>query len=462
MKRILQSKILWATALLLSLGIAGCNIFNPTESININDDDAEALTYEGYKHIRDNEYTEAEYYFNKAVAADSNYSKAWFGLMKATLHRKLAGSDSTNLFSLLAYVNTSRESKAPFVGMSDNVANRLQETIDTVNAIANVFIERDKKGKTDSAVTYKTISEGYLVLQMMKTMLVLRKTTAGMQGCSLAKNKENSCDMASVLNNLKSDPSETVESFHAVFTTCEESPESMTKMFNSYLPGFENLKDEAQRSAVSSMCGALAQETEEAAGNEDQEAKTLNIIIAQFSYSDIIDDDGDGCIDEELYDGEDNDGDGEIDEDVSDKTNEIKYDDDLILKNITAGKTSIKDLRVVKSAGPNEKYRDIDIDMNGETVNTSSDELDREWAFIYPEYKNRVATGDHRLVFAMNLTFNPQNLSSEEYAAYKKAVAKDTDINNIQYDLAFRKHYIGGCWANYDERRFRQWFEGRN
>jgi hypothetical protein len=296
---------------------------------------------------------------------------------------------------------------------------------------------------------------------MMKTMLVLRKTTAGMQGCSLAKNKENSCDMASVLNNLKSDPSETVESFHAVFTTCEESPESMTKMFNSYLPGFENLKDEAQRSAVSSMCGALAQETEEAAGNEDQEAKTLNIIIAQFSYSDIIDDDGDGCIDEELYDGEDNDGDGEIDEDVSDKTNEIKYDDDLILKNITAGKTSIKDLRVVKSAGPNEKYRDIDIDMNGETVNTSSDELDREWAFIYPEYKNRVATGDHRLVFAMNLTFNPQNLSPEEYAAYKKAVAKDTDINNIQYDLAFRKQYIGGCWANYDEKRFMQWFEGR-
>ena len=73
MKRILQSKILWATALLLSLGIAGCNIFNPTESININDDDAEALTYEGYKRIRDNEYSEAEYYFNKAIAADSNH-----------------------------------------------------------------------------------------------------------------------------------------------------------------------------------------------------------------------------------------------------------------------------------------------------------------------------------------------------------------------------------------------------
>ena len=171
MKRILQSKILWATALLLSLGIAGCNIFNPTESININDDDAEALTYEGYKRIRDNEYSEAEYYFNKAIAADSNHSKAWFGLMKSTLNRKLNG-DSTNIFSLLSYINASRDSKVPFTGMSDNVANQLQEAVDSVNAIADIFISRDKAGKTDSVVTYKTISEGYMILQMMKTMLI--------------------------------------------------------------------------------------------------------------------------------------------------------------------------------------------------------------------------------------------------------------------------------------------------
>ena len=465
MKRILQSKILWATALLLSLGIAGCNIFNPTESINIKDDDAEALTYEGYKRIRDNEYSEAEYYFNKAIAADSNHSKAWFGLMKSTLNRKLNG-DSTNIFSLLSYINASRDSKVPFTGMSDNVANKLQEAIDTVNAIADIFISRDKEGKTDSVVTYKTISEGYMILQMMKTMLILRKTTASMQGCSLTKGKDNSCDMGTVLNNLKNDPTETVEAFHAVFTTREDNPESMSKMFDSYLQGFGDLKEESQKNAVSSMCGALAKEAEYAKETEDQQTKTLNIIIGQFGYSDILDDDGNGCVDEEIYDGEDNDGDGEIDEDISDKTNEIEYDNDLILKNITKGKTDIKDLRVVKSIGPNEKYKKVDIDMNGITVanDPSNDqkELSREWAFIYPEYKNRKATSDHRLVFAFELVFNPQNLPPEEYAAYKKAVAKDTDINNIQYNLTFRKQFIGGCWVNYNEERFMQWFEGRN
>ena len=465
MKRILQSKFLWATALLLSLGIAGCNIFNPTENIDIKDDDADALTYEGYKRIRDNEYSEAEYYFNKAIAADSNHSKAWFGLIKSTLNRKLNG-DSTNIFSLLSYINASRDSKVPFIGMSDNVANQLQEAVDSVNAIADIFISRDKAGKTDSVVTYKTISEGYMILQMMKTMLILRKTTASMQGCSLTKGQENSCNMAAVLNNLKNDPSETIESFHAVFSTCEDNPESMTKMFDSYLQGFDNLKDEAQQSAVSSMCGALVKETENAKATEDQQTKTLNIIIGQFGYSDVLDDDGDGCVDEELYDGEDNDGDGEIDEDISDKTNKIEYDNDLILKNLASGKTSIKDIRVIKSIGPNGKYESVDIDMNGITVATdlSEDqkELNREWAFIYPEYKNRVLKNDHRLVFAFNLVFNPQNLPGVEYAAYKKEVAKDTDVNNIKYNLEFRKKYIGGCWANYNEERFIQWFAGRN
>lgn len=467
MKNVRKSKFIWASALIISLGIAGCNIFNPTESINIKNDDADALTYEGYKRIRSNEYSEAELYFNKAIAADSNHSQAWFGLMKATLNRKLNGTQETNVFSLLAYVNASRDSKVPFSGMSDQVAAHLQETIDTVNVIADAFIERDKAGKTDSVVTYKTISEGYMVLQMMKTMLVLRKTTAGMNGCSLKKGEDNSCDMASVLNNLKNDPAETVEAFDAVFKTCEESPESMTKMFDSYLQGFDNLKDDAQRSAVSSMCGALAKETEEAKENEDQQTKTLNIIIGQFGYSDIMDDDGDGCVDEEIYDGEDNDGDGEIDEDVSDKTNEIEYDNDLILKNVAAGKTAIKDLRVVKKAGPNEKYTTVDIDMNGIIIANGKNQAEKdrerenEWTFIHPKYQDRVAASDHRFTFAAGLLFNPQALPYEEFIAYKRAVAKDTHYPPT-YDLEFRKKYIGGCWKNYNEERFMKWFEGRN
>lgn len=484
MKNVLKSKFLWASAFALSLGIAGCNIFNPTESINIKDKDAQALTYEGYKKIRNNEYTEAEYYFNKAILADSNYSEAWLGLMKATLNRKL-NDESTNLFSLLSYVNASREAKAPFVGMPDSVAARLKEAVDTVNVIADKFLARDKAGKTDSLVTFKTISQGYTVLQMMNAMLILRDKTASLGGCSLAKNQENSCDMATVLNDLKDDPGEIVETFGAVFKSCEENPESMTTMFDGFIQGFDLMKEDAKKDAVGSMCGALVKETEDAGKDEDAQTKTLNIIISQFAYSDISDDDGDGCVDEELYDGEDNDGDGEIDEDVSDKTNEIKYNNTLILQNVAKGKNTIADLRVITEAKPNHKYTYVDIDMNGKTVcnpkdtvvclDFNAEEQNNEWNFIYPDYKERIAAqtytspnltlavrGDHRLKFAAKLVFNPKGYPYDEYLAYKKEVAKDTDINNIKFNLTYRKDIIGGCWKYYDEDMFKKWFEGRS
>ena len=384
--------------------------------------------------------------------------------MKAILNRKLNTNAETNVFSLLKYVNTNRESEntsVPFASLPDSLTAPLKEAIDSVNYIATQFIERDKSYKTDGKVTYKYISDGYLVLQMMKTMLVLRsKMPLKCEDKKVIASNDSSCNMQNILNNFKSDPAETVETFHEVFNTCEESPESMKSLFADYLQGFDNLKDESQRAAISSMCGALARETNNAKDNEDQQTKTMNIIIGQFGYSDIIDDDGDGCVDEELYDGEDNDGDGEIDEDISDKTNEIEYDNDLILKNVAAGHTSIRELRIIKKVAPNEKYKTVDIDMNGKTVKSDDKELESEWKFVYPDYKEREAHGDHRLVFAQKIVFNPLQLPYAEFSAIKKAVAKDTHYPPA-YDLEYRKAYIGGCWVNYDENRFMQWFAGR-
>jgi len=58
-------------AVVAALGIAGCNLFNPTQQVNIESGDANALTYEGYIKFRNNEYTEASNYFSKAIEADS-------------------------------------------------------------------------------------------------------------------------------------------------------------------------------------------------------------------------------------------------------------------------------------------------------------------------------------------------------------------------------------------------------
>ena len=485
MKNVLKSKFLWVSALMLAMGIAGCNIFNPTENVNIKNDDAEALTYEGYIKFRANEYTEAEEYFNRAIAADSNYSKAWLGLMKSVLNRKLNSDKETNVFSLLKYVNASRDSKVPFSGMSDELAEKLNEVVDSVNYIVDQFSARDKSGKTDSIITYNTISDGYMVLQMMKTMLVLRKTTSKLEGCSLKKGSENSCDMKSILNTMKNDdPGETVEAFHTVFETCEENPSSMISLFGSYLEGYDYMSDDLKKTSVQSMCGALSKETDVKDKSEDEQAKTMNIMIGQFGYSDTFDDDGDGCVDEEIYDGEDNDGDGLIDEDIRDKTNPIHYDQDRISKNVLAAQKAkrdpeTKELLIVKDAGPNGKYRLVNIDMDDDFCKSDKDECANEgasaadpdeWEFIYEAYDARVAAtyynevkqenvaGDHRFKFAKDLVWNPTHLGEEQFLELKSKVAKDTDPNNIQFDLETRKNLIGGCWVNYSDAEFKNWF----
>ena len=130
------------------------------------------------------------------------------------------------------------------------------------------------------------------------------------------------------------------------------------------------------------------------------------------------------------------------------------------MSNIAQKKMSIKELRVIKSVGPNEKYRTVDIDMNGETVETNSDELEREWSFIYPTYQDRVRNSDHRLVFAKDLYWNIEG-GIEGLKKRKQLIAKDTNKDNPTYSLEDRKTMVGGCWINYDEKSFMKWFEGR-
>lgn len=446
-------KYLWIfAATALSLGIAGCNIFNPTESVEIASDDAKALTYEGYIKFRNNEYTEAQNYFLRAIEADSTHSQAWYGLIKTKMNLQ-----DINTFELLKYVNVSGGNKVPFAGMSDEVAYKYKTGIDTIVQYTQMFIYKDTTGQLDGEITYRNISDGYMILQMMQAMLVLRKTTQNLSSCSTVDEKGGmKCDMGEVLNSLKNDPEEAVEAFHEVFQACSDNPESMSGVFGDYLTGFDYIADDKRAGAIGTMCKAAATSTEKTDDPEELR-KAIDMITSQTGNSNISDDDGDGCIDEEIFDGVDNDGDGEVDEDTRDKQNEIDYDEENNIKNGVMGLSEIKYLRMVKSAAPNKEYEMYDLDMNGIPGAEDTD----EWEYVYKTFKDREANGDHRLKFALKLQWNPSGLTYEDYIKVKHEIAKDTDINNIKYDLDARKALVGGCWANYDEKMFMQWFEGR-
>jgi len=438
-------------ALVTAFGFVGCNLFNPTENVNINSSDANALTYEGYIKFRNNEYTEASTYFSKAIEADSTHSEAWYGLAKAKLNMR-----GLNSFELLKYVdlNGGTSSALALTEMDDETAKRYEDGIGEVVTFLKEFIQRDTTGRLDGVITYKTISESYMLLNMVNTMLTLRKTTASLKVCNTINPTTGKldCDVGTVLNSLKGGTiTETIESVHEIFSSCESNPEVVASVIGGSVPVFgAMLTEDGQTTSTSAICGAMSSITEDS-GDSLQNEQTLSAIISMAGYSDITDDDGDGCFDEEIFDGVDNDGDGLVDEDLRDANNKYTLDTKTITANKLAMKNETKDVMVYSSLRPNEKYKIIDIDMNGKTGEEDND----EWDYIYPDYAERVSKNDYRLKFATKIQFNPGYYPMADFLGIKNAIAADHD--GSKYDLAARKRHVGGCWAYYTEEMFEQW-----
>ena len=78
-----------------------------------------------------------------------------------------------------------------------------------------------------------------------------------------------------------------------------------------------------------------------------------------------------------------------------------------------------------------------------------------ESRYLITTIEERKSSEDYRLAFASSYTFMSSDLK------LKQQVMNDIDINHIQYDLTWRQENVGGCWVNYDQNRFEEWFEGR-
>ena len=428
-----RMKKLWlCSALAFTVGIVGCNLFNPTESVDINTDDVDALTYEGYIYFRKAEYTQAREYFEKALAVDSAASEAWYGLAKSVLNQQ-----KLNVFEMLKYANSKTGGVSGFMNMDDSTANHYKSGIDSVMKIVDPFIERDTTGRTDKKVTFKTISASYTVLQLTKAALLLRSSSN-----DITKMFQVTTDPISInidWSSMKEMGEEAVDMFttlgdvgHAIAT----DPSIATEVLRSYVPEAEYLSDEGLTAATEAMADYMIAASEAVTSNEES-------ILAFTSMGDFIDLDGDGCIDEEIADNYDNDGDGLVDEDMR-PNGVMVFEKDIVHHKIGQ----------VASVTPNEEYLLYDLDKDGEPGDA------REWSFLVDGSNDRDAQGEHRFVAFAALQWSVSTEITLHDAL--SMVRHDTDVNNIQYNLDWRKAYIGGCWNNYDEDMFLKWFEGRD
>lgn len=427
MKRI--TKLCLCAAIALSTGIVGCNLFNPTESVNIDSEDTDALTYEGYIHFRNSEYTLAREYFERAINVDSSLSEAWYGLAKSVLNQQ-----KLNVFEMLKYAN-SKNGTSGFMEMDDSTANHYKSGIDSVMKVLTVFIDRDSTGKTDGKVTFKTISASYTVLTLTKAALLLRKNATDLTNMFNVSGTNIDVDWSS-LKDLGEESVEIFETLGDIGNAIKADPSLATDVLRSYVPEANILSDSGLTVATEAMANYMVTASETVANNEDA-------ILAYTSIGDMIDRDGDGCIDEEITDGFDNDGDGLIDEDM--RTNKaINYEVDF-LHHKPGQVASIK---------TGEGYEKVDIDGNGEP----DDEPER--TFYIANSNDRDAQNDHRIsAFVTDFSWST---TGDVLKNNMNLAAKDTSASDIQYDLAWRKKNIGGCWNNYTEDSFLKWFEGRN
>jgi len=163
--------------------------------------------------------------------------------------------------------------------------------------------------------------------------------------------------------------------------------------------------------------------------------------------------DGDGCIDEELLDGQDNDGDGFVNENSrlssTDPNDKLLYGVNS-MNNCMVGNNRYKDDSNWEYNKPVNFQKSVPIcnvpNCSKSPCNLPSCTLlpvnEEGWVTVlnftqkgYPDGKGYWTTNDANL---------------------KLEVAQDTTCS--KYNLEYRKQKIGGCWPFYDETKFRRYY----
>jgi len=257
-----------------------------------------------------------------------------------------------------------------------------------------------------------------------------------------------------------------LESYYAKMADCADS--TCNADF-SLPPEIENLNkkiDEFQGSfeEVENVLDGLGFAGNGEDGEDNQNFKDeLDKYKAYTSFYKIgthIDEDGDGCIDEELLNGRDSDGDSLINENTRIASIDLEHP----LYGIESGKYGINSIN--NSMVGNNPYRDdgnwvynrIDTLQRGELdapekIKICNNPNCSVYTPIWPK------NNDENWVTVLGFTQKNYLGTNQRYwttrnLELKLEVAQDTVCSNLKYNLQTRKEIIGGCWPNYDECKF--------
>ncbi len=364
MRKFLKATVLEAYSvkwmLLAGVVLGACNFFNPTGSGDPGDDTNAQMAL-GQSLFRDKDFRGSMKAYEKAIAQDSSNSLAYYGFAKATMkHYGLSAS------SILDEVNSFNQGgndgfKLPFVDSDDKVLTNYLQATSRVRKVLRILTDRDSLTRwydysrnPDSKAASKDALSATRIAFIEDYFSKAEKGTPGFR----ARSKFPLSDRVLGADKIVADFGLT-EMLYALVHLRDldgndsiDSRDNLIKKLNFSSEGgfkIDNLKDitddlkdpetrdnlntlirntsdgMASAGTIIKLMGSMGGSndslsnsalTGQVTENIDSVITSLGSAVGFYQFGDGIDNDGDGCIDEEILDGIDNDGDGFVDEDA--------------------------------------------------------------------------------------------------------------------------------------------------
>ncbi len=343
--------------------LGACNFFNPAGTGDPGENSAGQLAL-GQSLFREKDFHGSMKAYEKAISQDSSNSLAYYGFAKAAMkHYGLAATtilDEVNSFNAggteggglqLPFINQENEVLTDYLQATSRVRKvlRLLTVRDTLTRWYQYSRNPDSKAARRDANAAARIAfiEDYLQKAESGTPGYRSKSKFPLSDLVLGYDKVIAdfglAEMLYALVHLRDlDGNDTIDTRDDLIKKLAFSSEGGFKIEN--LEEIEaDLRDPENRaninalirntsdgmasaSTVINLLGSMGggskdslsnpELTGEMVGNIDSVVTSLGGAVNFYQFGDGIDNDGDGCIDEEILDGKDNDGDGFVDEDA--------------------------------------------------------------------------------------------------------------------------------------------------
>ena len=310
-----------------SLCFSACNLYK--ETVGTAPDSADEHILEGQLLLQKANYPAALKEFRAALEKDSSKSEAYYGAAKCKLLQQ-----HINMFQLMQSFQKNDGKSIPFLSEPDSIKDKIYVANHGINEYLGSLADRDRRKLSDGKIPTRRFSADFALSSAIEAVLSIADFN-GDGRIDASDNvlngiidftdptKLNPDSIMANIADLKNDTAKIAALNHLL----DKSEELLAKSGNAidlFLKGALDKQDSSGKcdSADTNCIKARAalpagQEKvgDSAIGQVKKFIQDAGSQVIIYKVFDKIDNDGDGCADEELLDGIDNDGDDRTDED---------------------------------------------------------------------------------------------------------------------------------------------------